>query len=86
MRPTPTLEQARALMEGCDDSEWANYMEGLVRARERENAELLQELGSSRCPRPANDAPWDLTVNGCMARRECGCSAGAAIAKARGEA
>lgn len=30
-----TLEDARAEMEGCDDSEWANYLEGLVRQHER---------------------------------------------------
>lgn len=30
-----SLEEARATMEGCTDSEWANYLEGLVRQHER---------------------------------------------------
>lgn len=46
--------------------------------------ELLAELRTSPCPRPSNAAPDDLTVDQCMARNECGCSCGAAIAKAEG--
>jgi len=47
--------------------------------------DLLTELQTSRCPRPTNTAPWDTTVAQCLARDECGCSAGGAVMKALGK-
>lgn len=46
--------------------------------------ELLTALRTCRCPSPANGAPDDTTVEACIARGECGCDCGAAIAKAEG--
>ncbi len=47
--------------------------------------DLLAALLSSPCPRPANAAPDDISVEVCIARDECGCNCGAAIAKAKGQ-
>jgi hypothetical protein len=46
--------------------------------------ELLTALKTCTCPRPANIAPDDTTVEQCMARKECGCDLGTVVAKATG--
>lgn len=47
--------------------------------------DMLAELLDCPCPRPANAAPDDLAVKGCLERDECGCGRGAAAAKALGQ-
>ncbi len=47
--------------------------------------DLLAALLASPCPRPANAAPDDISVETCITRDECGCNCGAAIAKAKGQ-
>ena len=42
-----TLEQSRMEMEGCGDSEWANYLEGLIRQHEHALANPTTDKTSS---------------------------------------
>jgi hypothetical protein len=46
--------------------------------------EMYRELRGARCPRPCNHRPDDFEVGQCVDAAECGCSLGAAIAKAEG--
>lgn len=43
---------------------------------------MREALRTCRCPRPSNEAPDGTTVEQCMARLECGCDCGAALALA----
>lgn len=47
-------------------------------------AEMHRELRGARCPRPCNHRPDEFEVGQCVDAGECGCSLGAAIAKAEG--
>jgi len=62
-----TLEQARAAMEGCDDSEWANYLEGLVRKHERhslaERADRVLLPDSDFYAIRYDDGSWDCRLH-----------------------
>lgn len=59
---------------GCKT--WAEFDRLTARVAELEGA-----LTSSRCPRPAQGRPDDLTVADCMACLECGCEFGAVLGR-----
>lgn len=69
---TPKIARVDALVEQA----LAQLLE--LRA---EKAELVAMLQRCSCPRPANSAPDDLSVEGCRQRGECGCDIGDLLAK-----
>jgi hypothetical protein len=87
--PGPWIASAEDVLAGDDWVCGCNFatMDGKANARLIAAApELLSALQTSACPRPANVAPDGLTVHDCLARGECACDLGDAIAKATGAA
>lgn len=48
--------------------------------------DLYAAVREAQCPRPCNGRPDDLTAGACFDLEECGCTFGAALAKADGAA
>ena len=73
MRPTPRTDAAEFALPDSNATAVYAY---IARILARELAEAMELLEESPCPRPASDAPHDLSVTGCLIRDECGCSIG----------
>ena len=72
----------------CRIEKWTSEVDKGVARLMAAAPDLLRELKTSKCPGGGwNGMPPDVdpTVENCMAAGMCGCSCGAAIAKATGE-